>query len=82
MNCDFWTKQLREPEREFEAATRGSDVDAAAKELQRAKAASPSALEVCSWLTSGLGAPFPVVTFFAQTGPQRHEAELWVPRAG
>jgi hypothetical protein len=47
-------KQLREPEREFEAATRRSDVGAAAKELQRRKAASPSALEVCSWLTSRL----------------------------
>jgi hypothetical protein len=31
------TKQLREPERELEAATRRSDVDPAAKELQRAK---------------------------------------------
>jgi hypothetical protein len=31
------TKQLREPERELEAATRCSDVDPAAKELQRAK---------------------------------------------
>ena len=44
MDRDYWTKQLREPEREFEAATGRSDVDAAAKELQRAKAASPSAL--------------------------------------
>jgi hypothetical protein len=31
------TKQLREPERELEAATRRSDVDPAAKELQRVK---------------------------------------------
>jgi hypothetical protein len=44
MDRDYWTKQLREPERAFEAATWRSDIDAAAKELQRAKAASPSAL--------------------------------------
>jgi hypothetical protein len=34
---EYWTKQLREAERELEAATRRSDVDAAAKKLQRAK---------------------------------------------
>jgi hypothetical protein len=44
MDRGYWTKQLREPEREFETATRHSDDDSAANELQRAKAASPSAL--------------------------------------
>jgi hypothetical protein len=34
---DYWTKQLREAEAELEAATRRSDVNAAAKKLQRAK---------------------------------------------
>jgi hypothetical protein len=34
----YWTKELREAEAEFEAATRRSEVDAAAKRLQRAKA--------------------------------------------
>jgi multidrug efflux pump subunit AcrA (membrane-fusion protein) len=35
---EYWTKQLREAEAELDAATRRSDVDAAAKRLQRAKA--------------------------------------------
>jgi hypothetical protein len=35
---DYWTKQLREAEAELEAATRRSDVNAAASKLQRAKA--------------------------------------------
>jgi hypothetical protein len=35
---EYWTKQLREAEAELEAATRRSDVNAAAKRLQRAKA--------------------------------------------
>jgi hypothetical protein len=35
---EYWTKQLREAERELDAATRRSDVNAAAKRLQRAKA--------------------------------------------
>jgi hypothetical protein len=39
MDRDYWTKQLREAEQELDAATRRSDVDAAAKKLQRAKAA-------------------------------------------
>jgi hypothetical protein len=34
---EYWTKQLREAERELDAATRRSDVNAAAKRLQRAK---------------------------------------------
>jgi hypothetical protein len=42
---EYWTKQLREAERELEAATRRSDVDAAAKKLQRAKS-ELKALEV------------------------------------
>jgi hypothetical protein len=33
----YWTKKLQEAERELEAATRRSDVNAAAKKLQRAK---------------------------------------------
>jgi hypothetical protein len=37
MDSDYWTKELREAEQELEAATRRSDVDAAAKRLQRAK---------------------------------------------
>jgi multidrug resistance efflux pump len=40
---EYWTKQLREAERELEA--RRSDVDAAAKKLQRAKS-ELKALEV------------------------------------
>jgi hypothetical protein len=39
MDREYWQKQVREVERELEAATRRSDVDAAAKKLQRAKAA-------------------------------------------
>ena len=39
MNREYWTKAVREAERELEAATRRSDVNAAAKKLQRAKAA-------------------------------------------
>jgi hypothetical protein len=35
---DYWTRELRETERELDAATRRSDVNAAAKRLQRAKA--------------------------------------------
>jgi hypothetical protein len=35
---EYWTKELRDPEAELEAATRRSEVDAAAKRLQRAKA--------------------------------------------
>ena len=34
----YWQKELREAERELDAATRRSDVDAAAKRLRRAKA--------------------------------------------
>jgi hypothetical protein len=34
----YWTQQLREAEAELEAATRRSDVNAAASKLQRAKA--------------------------------------------
>jgi hypothetical protein len=37
MDREYWQKALREAERELEAATRRSDVDAAAKKLQRAK---------------------------------------------
>jgi hypothetical protein len=36
---EYWTRQLREAEAELEAATRRSDVNAAAAKLQRAKAA-------------------------------------------
>jgi hypothetical protein len=36
---EYWTRKLREAERELEAATRRSDVNAAAKRLQQAKAA-------------------------------------------
>jgi hypothetical protein len=39
MDRDYWTKQLREAERELDAATRRSDANAAAKKLRRAKAA-------------------------------------------
>jgi hypothetical protein len=39
MDREYWTKQLREAEQELDAATRRSDVDAAAKKLQRAKTA-------------------------------------------
>jgi hypothetical protein len=39
MDRDYWTKELREAEAELEDATRRSDVDAAAKRLQRAKPA-------------------------------------------
>jgi hypothetical protein len=35
---EYWTKQLREAEAELEAATRRSDVNAAASKLQRAMA--------------------------------------------
>jgi hypothetical protein len=35
---EYWTKQLREAEAELEAATRRSDVNAAAKRLQLVKA--------------------------------------------
>jgi hypothetical protein len=35
---EYWTKQLREAERELDAATRRSDVNAAAKRLQLVKA--------------------------------------------
>jgi hypothetical protein len=38
MDLNFWTKKLREAERELEAATKRSDVNAAAKKLQLAKA--------------------------------------------
>jgi hypothetical protein len=38
MDRDYWTRELCEAERELDAATRRSDVDAAAKKLQRAKA--------------------------------------------
>jgi hypothetical protein len=34
----YWTKRLQEAERELDAATRRSDVNAAAKKLQMAKA--------------------------------------------
>jgi polyhydroxyalkanoate synthesis regulator phasin len=34
----YWQKELREAEQELDAATRRSDVDAAAKRLRRAKA--------------------------------------------
>jgi hypothetical protein len=39
MDRGYWTKQLREAEQELDAATRRSDVDAAAKKLQLANAA-------------------------------------------
>ena len=39
MDRDYWTKALREAERELAASTRRSDVDAAARRVQRAKAA-------------------------------------------
>jgi hypothetical protein len=39
MDREYWQKALREAKRELDAATRRSDVDAAAKKLQRAKAA-------------------------------------------
>jgi hypothetical protein len=35
---EYWTKRLKEAEAELEAATRRSDVNAAAKKLQLAKA--------------------------------------------
>jgi hypothetical protein len=35
---EYWTRQLREAEAELEAATRRSDVNAAAARLQRARA--------------------------------------------
>jgi hypothetical protein len=35
---EYWTRKLQEAERELEAATTRSDVNAAAKRLQRAKA--------------------------------------------
>jgi hypothetical protein len=35
---EYWTRQLREAERALEAATRRSDVNAAAKRLQLVKA--------------------------------------------
>jgi polyhydroxyalkanoate synthesis regulator phasin len=35
---EYWTRQLREAERELDAATRRSDVNAAAKRLQLVKA--------------------------------------------
>jgi hypothetical protein len=35
---DYWAKELREAEAELEAATRRSEVNAAAARLQRAKA--------------------------------------------
>jgi hypothetical protein len=38
MDCDYWTKALREAERELETATTRTSVNAAAKKLQRAKA--------------------------------------------
>jgi hypothetical protein len=38
MDFKFWTRELREAERELDAATRRSDVNAAAKRLQLAKA--------------------------------------------
>jgi hypothetical protein len=38
MGRDYWTKALREAERELEAATTRTAVNTAAKKLQRAKA--------------------------------------------
>jgi hypothetical protein len=38
MDFKFWTKELREAERELDAATTRSALDAAAKKLQRATA--------------------------------------------
>ena len=35
---EYWTKVLREAEAELDAATRRTEVDAAAKKLQRVKA--------------------------------------------
>jgi hypothetical protein len=35
---EYWTRKLREAEDELDAATRRSDVNAAASKLQRAKA--------------------------------------------
>jgi hypothetical protein len=35
---EYWTKKLKDAERELEAATRLSDVNTAAKKLMRAKA--------------------------------------------
>jgi hypothetical protein len=37
MDRDYWTRELREAERELDAATRRSDVNAAAKRLQPVK---------------------------------------------
>jgi hypothetical protein len=37
-DLEYWTKVLKEAERELDAATRLSDVNAVAKRLQRAKA--------------------------------------------
>jgi hypothetical protein len=34
---EYWTRQLEDAQRELEAATKRSEVDAAAKRLQRAK---------------------------------------------
>jgi hypothetical protein len=38
MDREYWTKRLREAEAELAAARKRSDVNAAAKKLQRAKA--------------------------------------------
>jgi hypothetical protein len=38
MSRDYWTKVLREAEQELQAATKLSEVNAAARKLQRAKA--------------------------------------------
>ena len=38
MNRTYWTKVLQEAERELQAATRLSEINAAARKLQRAKA--------------------------------------------
>ena len=41
----YWTEKLRQAEQELEAAKKRSDVDAAARKLQYAKARLKAALE-------------------------------------
>jgi hypothetical protein len=54
---EYWTRELEDAKRELEAATKRSEVDAAAKRLQRAKSgtegARSSAETIYPWLALG-----------------------------
>ena len=58
MDREYWTKQLREAEAELEAATKRTEVDAAAKKLQRAKGGAEGARGRAGRRGPGSGASF------------------------